>query len=298
MNQRMMSRRDALITLSAGLPIAARLEAAALPRFSFVIVSDTHLGRNDNDSAARQWQKTAAAINKVDADLVLHLGDIVDGGRAEQYPLYLETRKLIRKPVHEIPGNHDPQTLFEKHIRKPVELALDHKGIRFLLVNDSHTDSHDGFLTDKQLDWLEQQCAEAARKELFVILCGHVPAHDNKHPDRGWHIKPSTGQTKLYHLLGKHKERVLALFHGHFHNGLRGWDDRAPLHEISFPSALYNQDRQLEKQKAPGYNLSEFGPGFVVATLDKGLLLLRYQPVEAESKEATTKRCSLPQLKE
>jgi hypothetical protein len=51
-----------------------------------------------------QWKKMAAEIAKAEGDLVLHLGDVVDGGREAQYPIYLETRKRIGKPVHEIPG--------------------------------------------------------------------------------------------------------------------------------------------------------------------------------------------------
>ncbi|MEZ5431211.1 MAG: metallophosphoesterase [Verrucomicrobiales bacterium] len=48
---------------------------------------------------------------------VLHLGDVVDGGREEQYPRYLAGRKAITKTVLEIPGNHDPADLFQRHLR-------------------------------------------------------------------------------------------------------------------------------------------------------------------------------------
>ncbi len=86
----------------------------------------------------------------------------------------------------------------------------------------------------------------------------------------------------LYDIVSRHREQVLALFHGHFHNGLRGWDDRAPLLEICFPSALYNQDRRLEEQKAAGFNPSEFRPGYCLATIGEGKLTLQYKPVGDE----------------
>src|SRR5687768_3164100 len=89
------------------------------------------------------------------------------------------------------------------------------------------------------------------------ILCCHVPVHTNRHPDRGWHVKPADGQDALYALLGRHRRTVLALLHGHFHNGIRGWDDHAPLQESVFPSALYNQDRQLATRNAPDFYLAE-----------------------------------------
>jgi predicted phosphodiesterase len=297
----LVSRRAATVALGGGVlsilccPARALAAAQSLPNFSFLVVSDTHLGRQDQDAAARQWVRTAEALDTTAGDFVLHLGDVVDSGREAQYAVYRETRKRIRKPVYEIPGNHDPQPLFEKHLRTPVELAFDHKGIRFLLFNNSRPESHDGFVTDKALAWIAKQCADAARKELLLIVCAHVPVHDNKHPDRGWQVRAKDGQGELYKLLAQHRDRVLALFHGHFHNGIRGWDDHAPLQEVVFPSALYNQDRKLAEQKAPGFYLPEMRPGFVQVSMEKGQMRLRYHPVGV--KTTAEHVCPLPQLK-
>jgi 3',5'-cyclic-AMP phosphodiesterase len=301
MNNVLISRRAAVLSLGGGLvgalcrPDCLLAADRELPRFSFLVVSDTHLGRNNQEGPARQWERTAREIDAAEGDLVLHLGDIVDGGREAQYPVYKETRKLIRKPVHEIPGNHDPEELFRKHIRKQPELSFDHKGVRFLLLNNSRTTSHDGFLSVRQLTWLDEQCSGAAKKDHLIILGMHVPAHSNRHPDRGWYVKPKDGQTELYALLKKHQGRFLALLHGHFHNGVRGWDDHAPVQEMVLPSALYNQDRQLARQKAPGYNLPEFRPGFVQVTLQPGAMKILYRPVGV--KDTAEKVCPLPQLK-
>jgi Icc-related predicted phosphoesterase len=249
---------------------------------SFIVVSDTHLGYRDKESAARQWGETAAEIAEAEGDLVLHLGDVVDGGREEQYPIYLEARKKIAKPVHEIPGNHDPPEAFARHLRREIDTAVDYGWLRLLLLNNARRDSHDGFLTDEQIDWIDRQCREARREDRLVALCMHVPVHANKHPDRGWYVKPEHGQTKLYETLTAHQGVVLALLHGHFHNGIRGWDDHAPVHEICFPSALYNRDRRLEEQNAPGYNPLEFRPGFTLVTIDRGAMKLRYEVLGGE----------------
>lgn len=264
------------------------------PELALAIVTDTHLGYKDQEQAAQQWKKTAAEIEASAGESVLHLGDVVDGGREAQYAIYLEGRKQIKKPVHEIPGNHDPPELFAKYLRKAIDTVVDVKWLRCLLLNNSHFESHDGFLTAEQLDWLDRECAEAAGRGLFVLICMHVPAHANKHPDRGWHIRPNEGQAKFYALLEKHRERVLAAFHGHFHNGLRGWDDHPPAHEICFPSALYNQDRKLADQMAPGYNLPEFRPGFTLATIKAGKMSLAYHPVGMA--EVVEKQLELRQL--
>src|SRR5687768_4316378 len=118
-NSHAISRRCALTAFTAGLATFAarpsRLRAAAVPKFSFVVVSDTHLGRDDTDAAAKLWTQTAREIDSASGDFVLHLGDLVDNGREGQYAVYKDIRKSIRKPVHEIPGNHDPQALFAQH---------------------------------------------------------------------------------------------------------------------------------------------------------------------------------------
>jgi predicted phosphodiesterase len=245
---------------------------------SLVVVSDTHLGYRDQPSAAAQWAKTATELAERKESLVLHLGDVVDGGREDQYPIYLESRRRINKPVHEIPGNHDPPALFEKYLRDPIDTAVDHQWLRILLLNNSRTDSHDGFLGDKQIEWIDRQCLEAERREMLVLIGMHVPVHSNRHPDRGWYVKPDQGQTQLYDTLRRHENRVLALLHGHFHNGIRGWDDHSPVHEVCLPSALYNLDRRLEAQQAPGYNPLEFRPGYTRVAFEGGAMKLTYQP--------------------
>ena len=266
-----------------------------LPKVSFLVVSDTHLGYRDKTSAARQWEKTAAEIAKSPAELVLHLGDVVDGGREAQYPVYLKTREQIRQPVHEIPGNHDPQTLFEKYLRKPVDTSVDHHWLRFLLLNNARRDSHDGFLSNAQLNWIDEQCRQAEQDEKYLAICMHVPAHSNRHPDRGWYVKPANGQTRLYEILKTRQKQVLCLMHGHFHNGIRGWDDHAPVQEISFPSALYNGNRNLMEQKAQGYNVPEFRPGYTLVTIENQVMTMSYKPVGAEeSKKARKPLAQLP----
>ena len=222
---------------------------------------------------------------------MLHLGDIVDRGIAEQYPRYLEVRKQINKPVHEIPGNHDPAETFQKHVRQEIDTSFMHKWLRVVLVNNSRTDSHDGFLTDKQLAWLQQEAEIAAKEQQQLLFCLHVPVHANQHPDRGWYVKPANGQTQFYELLKEHERHTLALFHGHFHNGLRGWQDHGNLHEVCFPSALYNLDRKLEEQRAPGYNPLEFRAGYTRVKITSREIQLRFQTekqVDALAKELKT----------
>jgi 3',5'-cyclic AMP phosphodiesterase CpdA len=250
-----------------------------VPRVSFIVVSDTHVGREDRPEAARVWERTAVEIDSAMGAFVLHLGDLVDGRREAQYPVYLEGRKRIKKPVYEIPGNHDTAELFAKYVRKTVDLAFDHQGIRFLMINNSRPDSVDGFVTAEQIDWLDKQCADAGGKGLFVMMAMHVPAHPNEPPDAGAYVKEGNGQAELEALLKRHERRVLALLHGHFHCGLRGWEDRGRVQEVIFPSALFNKDYRLGEGKAAGYWLDEYRPGYVLVSVGPEGMRLRYKAV-------------------
>lgn len=296
-----LTRRTFLSTCAVGAgtlllhPPALRAADAGLKEISFLVVSDTHVGYRKRPSAAIQWEKTAAELDRLPGEFILHLGDIVDAGQEDQYPIYLKTREKIGKPIHEIGGNHDPADLFEKYISKPADRVLKHQWLRIVLLNNARRDSHDGFLSEAQLDLLERECAAADKAGQYVIVAMHVPAHHNLHPDRGWYVKPDHGQTRLYEILEANKARVLGLFHGHFHNGIRGWDDRAPVHEIVFPSALYNLDRGLMKKKAAGYNLPEFRPGVTQVTLSAGVMKLQYKPIAAEA--TASRECETPQTR-
>lgn len=270
--------------LAASAPLTAAEQPAKVERkpLRFLIVTDTHLGYRDQPSATQQWQRTVDEMKKTDGSFVLHLGDIVDGGREAEYPNYMKIRQSLDKPVHEIPGNHDPAELFQRHVRKSLDTAFEHEWLRVLLLSNARPESHDGFLSGNQLDWLEQQCVDATKADQYVLVGMHVPVHDNRHPDRGWHVKKEHGQAEFYALARRHSQRLLAVVHGHFHNGLRGWTDHAPVHEIAFPSALYNQDRKLEEQQAPGYNPSEFRPGFSQVEVTPAMLRIEFKPLGHE----------------
>ena len=273
-----VSASGATLTLSRLLPAAIGLKS-----LSFVVVSDTHLGRNDNKAAERNWLKAIDEINELRAEFVIHLGDIVDRGRESQYAIYAKSRELINKPIHEIPGNHDPTELFAKYVAKQVDRCVDVGGVRFVLFNNSRNDSHDGFIKPQQLKWLENQFDDAARNDLRIVVCCHVPVHENRHPDRGWYVKPDNGQQKFYEVMQRHSERILACFHGHFHNGIRGWRDHGKTVETLFPSVCYNQNRGLRQHiaegKATGFFVEELRPGFVVVEVGEGRLTLRYKPL-------------------
>jgi len=256
-------------------------EEAAKPLFTFAVVSDTHLSRGGK-AATEAMAAAVAEINASPAEFTLFLGDLVEQGakHEEFYPEWVSTAKGLKKPFHAIPGNHESREFFTKYVRPETDYAFDHKGYRFVLFSDVDSASHDGIVTPAQNKWIAEQVDDAAAKKLRVILCAHVAAHPNKHPDVAWFVRE--GGKELAVLLHAKNDTLVAFLAGHFHYGLRGWDDRAGVLELVMPSLAWNSPRKLEG--APGFWLDEFRRGYVLVDVYDGKLGITYKPLGGEAK--------------
>jgi len=250
------------------------------PVFSFALVADTHLGCQ-RGAMARVMERAIDEINASPAEFTLFVGDLVNAGTKPEnetfYPQWLEIVKRLKNPFHAVPGNHDPPDIFTKHIQPKTDTTFDHKGYRFICFNDTRTDSHLGFVTPEQLAWIRGLVEDAAEKGLRVILVAHVIYHKNLHPDVGWWIRDPNGGKEFGALLREKGGTVVAFFAAHFHCGMRGWDDTAGIHEVVIPALAYNSNRRLEK--APGWALDDFRPGYAIADVYADALVLKYKPL-------------------
>ena len=89
-----------------------------------VVLADTHL-RSDQEGSFRRWLPPSAEPHLEEADVILHAGDVLEGGVLQRLRTYA--------PVHAVLGNNDldlvgllPQTLF-----------LDIAGVRIGMIHDS-----------------------------------------------------------------------------------------------------------------------------------------------------------------
>ena len=87
-SRRLFVGSTALAATKTLYPECLRAAERPLETLSFVVVTDTHIGYRERDSAAKQWRQTAESIAIQNADFVVHLGDLVDKRQESQYPIY------------------------------------------------------------------------------------------------------------------------------------------------------------------------------------------------------------------
>jgi len=188
----------ALFTLSGGIASSKMIERAmAAPRtpvpavtpFSFVQISDTHIGfsKPANMDVAATLRETIAKIKALphQPDFIVHTGDITHLATPEQFDLGQQLIGEIGIPVHFVPGEHDiingndPRPYVERFAKGSVGngwYSFDARGVHFVaLVNVlQFVDSGTGKLGADQLEWLKKDLAGLSPSTPIVIL-SHFP---------------------------------------------------------------------------------------------------------------------------
>lgn len=206
----------------------ASLRARALPapgaRLRFAAFGDSGQGSEGQ-------LRVAAALERLDPDLVLLLGDIVyQRGRPERYRERFfapYARTLARVPFFPAPGNHDygnhylSRRIGERRLNEGYRLVFQRPKYYSFDAGDAHFASLDTNRGHRipaaepvgpgsaQLDWLERDLAASKARWKFVFL--HVPLYSSgKHGDH-----PALAAA-LEPILARHGVDVV--FQGHDHH--------------------------------------------------------------------------------
>jgi 3',5'-cyclic AMP phosphodiesterase CpdA len=211
--------------------VVAPAEAAdtAAGAFSFVQISDTHVGFKGqaNADAAVTLKQVIDRVNALPERpaFVLHTGDQTHGQKAGAFDTVAELLKGLKtEKVFYIPGEHDVfldggKEYLSRYGKGTVGgqgwQSFDYKGTHFVgLVNVlKYKGEHMGALGNEQLEWLEKDVAPLTASTPVVVFT-HVPLWA-VYPEWGWTTEDATRAIGYLKRFGS-----VTVLNGHIHQVL------------------------------------------------------------------------------
>jgi hypothetical protein len=184
------------------------------------------LGDNRGDSAGEQpvvFRDILQAVNKAAPDLLLHVGDMINGYPGDEetqlrmlWGAYREAIVGLQAPVYHAPGNHD---LFDQvsarlwqELWGPTYYAFERNGCCFIALD---TETQANRLGENQFGWLAQQLEQARGRPVFLFL--HRPLFPvNGHRGISLDSYPEE-RDRLHNLFVRHRADIQGVFQGHEH---------------------------------------------------------------------------------
>jgi 3',5'-cyclic AMP phosphodiesterase CpdA len=180
-------------------PISARAAETSMGDFSFVQISDSHIGFNKpaNTDVVGTLKQAIAKINALPTapDFILHTGDLSHLSEPEEFDTLdqmLKTTKAAQ--IFYVPGEHDVisdggkefRARYGKGTKGNGWFSFDQKGVHFIgLVNVMNiAEGALGNLGDDQLAWLKDDVSGLSSSTPIVVFA-HVPLW-SIYPKWGW----------------------------------------------------------------------------------------------------------------
>jgi 3',5'-cyclic AMP phosphodiesterase CpdA len=229
--------------------------AAAAGDFSFVQVSDSHVGFNKGvySDVLGTFQTAVSRINamSVPPALVLHTGDLSHLSKPAEFDTVEQVMKSIKtERSFYVPGEHDYfvdngkryMERFGKGTKGTGWQSFDYKGVHFIgLVNVANITNGQtalGELGHEQLDWLEKDVAGLTDSTPIVVFA-HVPLW-TVYEKWGWGTHDSAQALGYLKRFGS-----VSVLNGHIHQILQKVEGN-----ITFHSARSTAFPQPEPGKA------------------------------------------------
>jgi 3',5'-cyclic-AMP phosphodiesterase len=171
-------------------------------------------------------ERAVAHVNGLDPrpDIVLATGDLVDGGKPDEYALLRRLLAPLAMPVYLIPGNHDARDAmrgaFPDHGYLPIsgflQYTIEDRPVRLIALDTLVSGKTHGELCAERLDWLEARLGEGDRP---TVLFMHHPPFDCGIAGFDGH-RLSEGASRLADLVRRHAnvERIMC---GHVHRPIQ-----------------------------------------------------------------------------
>ena len=260
------------------------------PLFSFAIVADSHLTRNErlsfdgDDSAGNKltvmYEDLVARVNAMNPEFVVHLGDITDPVPVSpefdaSAQVFHKASEVFSMPYYLVPGNHDvgekihpalPKVNDEVSItRRAIEqyeeyfgrqrYSFEHGECLFLVINTMLMNSG---LEDEQeqWDWLEKTLHDNAAKRVFVFA--HYPLYLSTRDEPDYYDNiDEPARSRFIELLAQYP--VEGYYAGHVHNFFYNYLNG--MHQFVLPSTgIIRTDYMELFRTSPTREMGSFDP--------------------------------------
>jgi 3',5'-cyclic AMP phosphodiesterase CpdA len=241
-------------TLAAGARRAKEASKMAGADFSFIQISDSHIGFNKeaNPDVTATLQIAVDRINAASAppDFLLHTGDISQLSKPSEFDTAQQVLKGAKAgKIFFVPGEHDVLTdngrqyldRFGKDTKGKGWYSFDHKGAHFIgLVNVVDLKAGGlGSLGGDQLQWLQDDVRNM-KSSTPIIVFAHIPLW-TVYPDWGWGTDDSEQALGYLKRFGS-----VSVLNGHIHQIMQKVEGN-----VTFHTALSTAFPQPAPGKAP-----------------------------------------------
>jgi 3',5'-cyclic-AMP phosphodiesterase len=250
-----------LWTVSGGLLgsslLASKAGAAEMAKgkFSFVQISDSHIGFNKEGVNTDVVATLQAAISRINAlpeppDFVLHTGDLTHLAEADEFDTLEQLLKSVKtQQIFYVPGEHDVTgdngklylQRFGKNTKGAGWQSFDHNGVHFVgLVNVMDIQQNGlGSLGSEQLAWLEDDL-KGRSGDTPVVVFAHIPLW-SVYPQWGWGTDDGAKALEFLKPFGS-----VTVLNGHIHQTMKKVEGK-----VTFHTAMSTAFPQPEPGKAP-----------------------------------------------
>jgi hypothetical protein len=237
-----------LWTLAGGVP-RSRLLAQAVKSgaaamhgsggdFSFVQISDSHIGFNKgaNPNVTGTLQTAIDRINTTPAgakapEFMLHTGDITQNSTPAEFDTAAQViRSAQVGETFYVPGEHDfiddgdqYKQRFGKGTKGNGYYSFDHKGVRFIGLNNCVQVDAMGNIGTEQLTWLKGELAGLSRSTPIVVFA-HIPLW-MVYEKWGWGTKDGEHALAMLRPFGS-----VTVLNGHIHQVMQKVEGNVAFH--------------------------------------------------------------------
>jgi 3',5'-cyclic-AMP phosphodiesterase len=228
-------------------------------------ISDTHiaLGATDADRRASDLERTLADINALDPapDVIIHTGDVVHGGRREDYVAAASLLATARAPVYVAPGNRDDRENLRHSLSRwvPVsdsgfvDYAVEDFPVRLVAFDTTTSASNKGDFSAERARGLTA-LIEAESHRPTAVFMHHPPFTVTVGPDP-LNFVTAEAMASLQGTLER-SGRVIAVFCGHVHRSTWGRIGKIPVMVAPCTATtLRKGDFPPQMQSRPVYHL-------------------------------------------